>query len=31
MHSSICKVLTAAPFRPQGGETAVFAREETAR
>jgi len=31
MRSSICKVRTAAPFRPKGGETAVFAREEYAR
>jgi hypothetical protein len=31
MHSSICKVVTAAPFRPQGGETAAIAREEIAR
>jgi len=30
MHSSICKVRTAAPFALPGGMTAAFAREENA-
>jgi len=30
MHSSICKVMTAAPFALPGGETAPYAREESA-
>jgi len=30
MHSSICKVPTAAPFALPGGMTAAFAREENA-
>jgi hypothetical protein len=30
MHSSICKVRTAAPFALPGGKTAAFAREENA-
>jgi len=31
MHSSVFKVITTAPFRPQGGKTAIVAREVTAR